>query len=64
MGNTYMAHRCGFTEKVLVSTLQAAGFATVISITRPESFDIWAVASKSPRSADEMRALAAVHFIK
>lgn len=64
MGNTYMAHRCGFTEKVLVSSLQAAGFATVISITRPESFDIWAVASKSPRSADEMRALAAVHFIK
>ncbi len=64
MGNTYMAHRCGFTEKVLVSSLQAAGFVTVISITRPESFDIWAVASKSPRSADEMRVLAALHFVK
>ncbi len=64
MGNTYMAHRCGFTEKVLVNSLQAAGFATVISIARPESFDLWAVASKSPRSADEMRALAALHFIK
>lgn len=64
MGNTYMAHRCGFTEKVLVGSLQAAGFATVISITRAENFDIWAVASKSPRSADEMRALAAVHFVK
>ncbi|MNY80684.1 hypothetical protein D3C86_2218550 [compost metagenome] len=59
-----MAHRCGFTEKVLVGSLQAAGFATVISITRAENFDIWAVASKSARSADEMRALAAVHFVK
>ena len=27
-------HRCGFTEKVLVATLQAAGFAQVASITR------------------------------
>ena len=25
-GNLYMAHRCGFTEKVLTGTLQAAGF--------------------------------------
>lgn len=64
MGNLYMAHRCGFTEKVLSATLQAAGFATVITLARPANFDLWAVASKSARSEDEMRALAALHFIK
>lgn len=63
-GNLYMAHRCGFTEKVLNGTLHAAGFATIITMARPAAFDLWTVASKSPRSEDEMRALAAVHFIK
>jgi len=45
-GNLYMAHRCGFTEKVLVGTLQAAGFAQVASVTRPQMFDLWALATK------------------
>ncbi|MCQ4347252.1 tetratricopeptide repeat protein [Pseudomonas stutzeri] len=64
MGNHYMAHRCGFTEKVLIGTLQAAGFASVISLARPASFDLWALASKSVRSDEELRALAAIHFVK
>lgn len=63
-GNLYMAHRCGFTEKVLTGTLHAAGFSTIITIARPEAFDLWTVASKSPRSEEEMRALAAQHFVK
>jgi len=33
-GNHYMAHRCGFTEKVLIATLQQAGFAQVASLLR------------------------------
>lgn len=45
-GNLYMAHRCGFTEKVLVGTLQAAGFAQVASVTRPQMFDLWALGTK------------------
>lgn len=45
-GNLYMAHRCGFTQKVLVGTLQAAGFAQVASVTRPQVFDLWAFATK------------------
>jgi hypothetical protein len=44
-GNHYMAHRCGFTERVLIATLQQAGFAQVASFTRPECFDIWALAT-------------------
>jgi ubiquinone/menaquinone biosynthesis C-methylase UbiE len=61
-GNLYMAHRCGFTRKVLVGTLQAAGFPKVGSMARPKHFDLWAIASKSDRTEDELRALAAAHF--
>ena len=33
-GNLYMAHRCGFTEKVLSGTLQTLGFKRVASMKR------------------------------
>jgi len=44
-GNLYMAHRCGFTEKVLNGTLQAAGFQQTASMSRPGVFDLWALAT-------------------
>ena len=62
-GNLYMAHRCGFTQRVLTATLQAAGFVMVAAKRRSHPFyDLWAVASKSTRSEDEMRSLATEHF--
>lgn len=61
-GDMHMAHRCGFTRKVLVATLKACGFAAVASIRRPHAFDLWALASKSPRNAEEIKALALAHF--
>lgn len=63
-GNLYMAHRCGFTQKVLTATLQAAGFAAVATLARGRApfYDLWALASKSARSEDEVRALALAHF--
>jgi hypothetical protein len=61
-GLTMAAHRCGFTESALQQTLREAGFATVASMRRPAHADLWAVASKRPRSDDEMRALAALHM--
>jgi ubiquinone/menaquinone biosynthesis C-methylase UbiE len=63
-GNLYMAHRCGFTQKALQGTLQASGFAAVATMARGRApfFDLWALASKSARSEDEMRALAQAHF--
>src|SRR5262249_34311784 len=61
-GNLYMAHRCGFTRRVLAGTLRAAGFPTVIDQQRPRYFDLWALASKSARSEDELRAMAIAHF--
>ncbi len=62
MGNLFMAHRCGFTEKVLVATLKAAGFASVASLSRPSHFDLWALASKAPLPEESLRALANLHF--
>ena len=63
-GNLYMAHRCGFTQKVLDGTLRAAGFKTVATMARGYHpfFDLWALASKSARSEEEMRVLAQAHF--
>lgn len=63
-GNLFMAHRCGFTEKVLSDTLRAAGFAAVATMARPAAFDLWAVASKSLRGEDELRALTSIHFVR
>lgn len=62
-GNLYMAHRCGFTQKVLTGTLQAAGFATVACMRRGHPcYDLYAVATKEAISELELRALAAAHF--
>lgn len=44
-GNVFMAHRCGFTERVLVGTLRGAGFRQILSLSRPANFDLWAFAS-------------------
>ena len=63
-GNLYMAHRCGFTQKVLTGTLQSSGFKTVASMARGRApyFDLFALASKSERPESEMRELAGLHF--
>lgn len=61
-GNLYMAHRCGFTNQVLSDTLRQSGFPMVASLARPAAFDLWAVASKSERSSEEMMGLAKEHF--
>ena len=63
-GNLYMAHRSGFTQKVLGGTLRSVGFQTVATKSRGRApfFDLWALASKSQRSEAEMRTLVALHF--
>ena len=63
-GNLFMAHRCGFTQKVLDGTLRTCGFQTVASMARGRApfFDLWALASKSARSEEAIRALAEKHF--
>lgn len=61
-GNLFMAHRCGFTQKVLAGTLQAAGFKMIASCARPAAYDLWAIASKNDRTQDQMMELARPHF--
>jgi hypothetical protein len=58
-----MAHRCGFTEKVLCRTLQAAGFKSVASKKRGAPyFDLWALATKADLKEEELQLLAKTHF--
>ena len=57
-----MAHRCGFTLKILLGTLKAAGFESIFGMRRAAHFDLWAVASKKALSKGEQQALAARHF--
>lgn len=62
-GNLYMAHRCGFTQKVLGGTLHSAGFAKVAINRRAHpSYDLWAIATKAAMDDAELRALATEHF--
>ena len=62
-GNLYMAHRCGFTQKVLTGTLQASGFATVAAKRRGHPYyDLWALGTASALPETELRELAQAHF--
>lgn len=61
-GNLFMAHRTGFTQKVLMQALHAAGFAQVACMSRMDAFDMVAVAVTSPCGEDTLRALAEAHF--
>ena len=63
-GNLFMAHRCGFTQKVLIGTLQTSGFAMVASKRRGHPYyDLYAVATKTPMPESDLRALAAAHLL-
>ena len=62
-GNLFMAHRCGFTQKVLTGTLQGSSFATVASMRRGHPcYDLWALATKAALDEAALRELAKVHF--
>ena len=62
-GNLYMAHRCGFTKKVLTATLQANGFKSVATMSREYPyFDLWAVASKKDISEEMLHSIAVEHM--
>ena len=62
-GNLYMAHRCGFTQKVLTGTLQSTGFKRVASMKRAVPyFDLWGLATKADLNEEELLSLAKIHF--
>jgi hypothetical protein len=45
-GNTFMAHKCGFTYKVLEDLFRQAGFDRTAGQHRPKCYDIWMAAFK------------------
>ena len=62
-GHHYMAHKCGFTLKVLMGTLRAASFVKVAGLKRGHPFyDLWVVASKANLEEKQLRNLALSHF--
>lgn len=61
-GNLYMAHRCGFTQKVLIGTLEACGFVSLATLRRVNRLDLWAVASVSLMEEAVLREIAESHF--
>lgn len=61
-GNLFMAHRCGFTQKVLAGSLRAAGFGSIVSKRREKAFDLWALATMAAMDEEAFRALAKAHF--
>ncbi len=62
-GKTFMAHHCGFTQRVLNATLITCGFSQVRSLRRGlPSLDLWAIASCSDRSDAQMLDMALRHL--
>jgi len=63
IGNFYMAHRTGFTQKTLIKAFESNGFKRTISIKRAAPyFDIWFIASKENFSDESILELAKLHF--
>lgn len=54
-GNLYMAHHVGFTQKVIAGTLRSAGFGSVLTVRRPDKFDLWVFAMKKAVTDDVLR---------
>lgn len=62
-GNLYMAHRCGFTKKVLAGTLRASGFLAGKTAQRGHpNYDLWAVATIDQMDEALLVELARRHF--
>jgi len=62
-GNLYMAHKCGFTQKVLTGLFRQHGFRSVAGARRvAPHFDLFCLASKPELPESELLALAKQHF--
>jgi SAM-dependent methyltransferase len=61
-GNLYMAHRSGFTLRTLKEKFISSGFANCHVIRRQDSYDLWAIAFKTPCSERHMRDVAIEFF--
>jgi hypothetical protein len=60
-GNVFMAHKSGFTKKVLTATLLSVNFESVAVLRRELNYDLWSVATKKSANDDRVQYLAS-HF--
>jgi len=60
-GETYMAHRTGFSQRTLGLQAEAVGFARIAVRVRPSQFDLWMVATKSSVSNERLSELMALY---
>jgi predicted SAM-dependent methyltransferase len=60
-GNVFMAHKSGFTKKVLTATLLSVRFESVAVLRRELNYDLWSVATKKSANDDRVQYLAS-HF--
>jgi SAM-dependent methyltransferase len=61
-GNHYMAHRCGFTARVLANSIVSAGFSKSSATRYPSAFALWAIGTKYDCSENEMADLRRDYF--
>jgi len=55
-GNHFMAHRVGFTAKLLLDSLVKAGFAASVGIRQQKAYALWAIGFRWPATEEEKRA--------
>lgn len=58
-GFHYMAHKTGFSARTLSDHVKRAGFPILAARSRPASLDVWLIASKSPVTEEDIRAMMA-----
>ncbi len=61
-GKHYMAHKTGFTAKVLASELSLAGFPSLSVAKNEKGFSLWAVATKNEISTDDVNSMLKQHW--
>lgn len=62
-GNSYMAHKCGFTKTTITNSLLSAGFAEVACMQRGSpKFDLWVLATKEKSNKEQVMETARLHF--
>lgn len=62
-GNHFMAHKCGFTEKVLKITLLQTGFRSLATLRRGmPHLDLWVIATRHELDQPGIDQLKSDHF--
>ena len=61
-GNVYMAHKVGFTDKVLYATITSSKFKSVLLFRQKSSYNLWAIAYKDVKiSKDDLMSSLSKH---